>query len=125
MKSRSTKQKRIILEYLRSVKNHPTAEDIFEGVKRKFPSISLATVYRNLESFCEQGLVLEIDGDVRRFDGDISDHQHFICDKCGKAFDLFESEFKMKNVSEHCKDIGSVRDYRVYFYGVCDKCGRK
>ncbi|MFC1623414.1 Fur family transcriptional regulator [Patescibacteria group bacterium] len=124
MKSRNTSQKKVILEYLRSVTTHPTAEEIFEAVKKELPNISLATVYRNLESFCVQGLVLEIDGDVRRFDADMSDHQHFICDECGKAFDLFESDFRMKNVSERCDGIGKVRDYRVYFYGVCDRCSK-
>ena len=87
---RQTKQKAAILGYLRSVKTHPTAEIVYSAVKKEMPNISLGTVYRNLEEFSKNEIIgkLEVAG-RKRFDGDISVHGHFICEKCGRIDDLF------------------------------------
>ncbi|KKP64295.1 MAG: Transcriptional regulator, Fur family [Candidatus Moranbacteria bacterium GW2011_GWF2_34_56] len=76
MLERITNQKQIILNYLEKNKSHPSAEEVFLNVKKILPRISLATVYRNLEQFAQTGKILEINGATKRFDGDISDHQH-------------------------------------------------
>ena len=120
---RITNQKLIILEYLRSVKNHPSAEEIYEGVRRVLPRISLGTIYRNLEKFAAQGEILEIKSkDIKRFDGDTTDHQHFICSSCSKVYDIFCRKPKMKNFESHVHKIGTIENYQISFYGICKKC---
>lgn len=83
-----TKQRKVILDELMKIEGHPTAEDIFEVVKKLQPNIGLCTVYRNLDRFSELGLIREIDGKLRRFDTKPHVHHHIRCLKCGKVDDL-------------------------------------
>ena len=117
---RNTSQKQIIKEYLYSVQTHPNAEEIFLAVQKKLPTISKATVYRILKNFKEQGVVNEIISNVSHFDGDLSAHAHFICNKCHQVFDVFESKVQIK----YKKNIkaGKINNHQVYFYGICNKC---
>lgn len=117
---RLTSQKQIILEYLQSVKNHPTAEEVFEAVKKKLPRISLGTVYRNLETFYQRGLAKKIEGETKRFDGDISIHHHFICQKCKKVFDIFE---KNKNLDKIFNNrLNGFKAKEIQIHGICKNC---
>ena len=121
-KERITSQKKIILDYLKSVKTHPSAEIIYSAVKRKLPQISRGTVYRNLKNLREKGKILEIPLGVSRYDGDILPHAHFFCDDCGKIFDVFEKCAILK----HKKlKVGKIKKYQIYFYGCCKKCSKK
>ncbi|KKP69145.1 MAG: Transcriptional regulator, Fur family [Candidatus Moranbacteria bacterium GW2011_GWE1_35_17] len=123
MAERLTNQKQFILDYLQDTTTHPTAEEIYLNVKRYLPRISLGTIYRNLENFVATGKILEINGATKRFDGDISDHQHFICNSCGKVYDIFCKMPKMKNFENHNhKKIGIIESYQISFYGKCNKC---
>ena len=79
-KERMTAQKSFILNYLMSVKTHPTAEVVYKEVRKKLPTISQGTVYRVLNNFKKKGEIISIDTkDTVHFDADISDHAHFIC----------------------------------------------
>lgn len=77
-----TCQKRAILEFLKSSKTHPTAEEIYRSVKKKLPQISKGTVYHNLKFLAEKGEILEIPSMVFHYDGDTFSHAHFVCQKC-------------------------------------------
>lgn len=122
MIERFTNQKQIILNYLEKTKSHPSAEEVFLNVKKTLPRISLATVYRNLEQFAQTGRILEINGAIKRFDGDISDHQHFICNSCDKVYDIFCQMPEIKNFKKHAHKIGKVENYQIIFHGTCKKC---
>ena len=122
---RITNQKQIILDYVRSVHCHPTAEDVYIAVRKKLPRISLGTVYRNLEKFVENGTILEIKGEIKRFDGNISEHQHFICEQCGEVFDIFEQITGLRRFLRKINKFGKARGYDFYIYGICRKCQRK
>jgi len=116
---RITSQKKIITDYLKSVKTHPTAKEVYSAVKKKLPRISLGTVYRILQNLKEKGEIQEVSCDVSHFDGDTSFHSHFICQKCGKIFDVYNKE----NIFSNKKlKVGKVNNYQVYFYGICRKC---
>jgi Fur family ferric uptake transcriptional regulator len=84
---RMTKQRRIILEELTKIKTHPTAYDLYEMVKVRLPSISLGTVYRNLEHLSSKGLILKLDigKGQKRFDATTKEHAHIMCLECGKV----------------------------------------
>ena len=87
-KLRNTNQRLKILEYLKCVKTHPTAEQVYNDLRKDMPAISLATVYRNLHLLAEQKEVLRLEiNNEYHFDGDSCRHQHCVCKKCGKIID--------------------------------------
>lgn len=116
---RQTRQKSAILEYLKSVKTHPTAEIVYSALKNKIPNLSLGTVYRNLSDFNKEGLLKEIEiNNKKRFDGEVSFHGHFVCEKCGKIEDLF---FKKPPKIDFLKNY-SISNADLIFKGRCKKC---
>ena len=121
MKYRS-KNRELILERLRMVNNHPTAEEVYLLIKSELPGIGLTTVYRNLEQLSEQGDIVKLDGNVKRYDGDVDKHFHYRCPRCERVFDIDASdlidsynEFKYKSSS---LGLG----LKLEFNKVCDKC---
>ena len=118
---RITSQRQIILDYLQSVKTHPSAETIYAAVRKKMPRISLGTVYRNLENLVSEGLILQIDTEIKRFDGFTHDHHHFICKKCNKIFDV-DSNMPLSVLKRKFARFGKVEKCQVYCQGICRKC---
>ncbi len=122
--TRNTKQREIIHQYLLSTKKHPTAEKVYENIHDQLPSVSLATVYRNLNFLAESGQALKLDcGDgIIHFDGNPIPHNHFCCRKCGQVLDL-----EMDSI-DHIEKIaaagfgGKIEGHHTYFYGLCENC---
>ncbi|URA09624.1 Fur family transcriptional regulator [Thermospira aquatica] len=109
-----------VLQVLRSTKTHPSAEWVWQEVKKMYPSVTLATVYRNLHILEAQGqvLVLDVGQGERRYDGFTCHHGHFVCRKCGEVFD-----FDLKTKPWMAREIpGEIESWQVIFYGVCHKC---
>lgn len=121
--SRNTTQKIKILEYLKSVHTHPTAEQVFLKVKKDLPALTLATVYRNLNQMTEQGQIVRLELNKEfHFDGDMRSHQHCVCNSCGKIDDLFQekiSQYALQEIKDNRFQPVSVT---VMFYGICDTC---
>jgi len=121
---RLTTQRQIILEELAKVTSHPTANEVYDMVRRRLPRIGLGTVYRNLELMAESGLILklEVGGTQKRFDATVSPHYHIRCLECGKVDDM---EIP---VQHHINDIATAAcDYQILghhieFSGVCNNC---
>lgn len=122
---RMTRQRRVIMEELQKVHCHPTADQVYELVRKRLPRISLATVYRNLDVLSESGAILKLEMGCsqRRYDGDISPHYHVRCVKCGKVGDVFAPPIRIPDVGP-VEDF-SVEGHRVEFFGVCDDCSDK
>jgi len=126
-KYRTTHQRRVILEQIRKVNTHPTADEIHEMVRKRLPRISLGTVYRNLEILSACGLIQKI-GPVSsqmRFDGDTRNHYHIRCIHCGRVED---APIEMVDTLE--RDMNKASDYtvlghRLEFIGVCPMCKKK
>jgi len=127
IKFRQTKQRKIILEELKKIKTHPTAEELFLKLKRKIPFLSFSTVYRNLNFLKNKGEILELNlGKYSsRYDGDISEHQHFFCLGCRKVWDIYFSlnDTLTKRIEKKlsCK----IKYQRRDFYGYCKDCKGK
>jgi len=121
---RMTAQRRAILDVLRKVTSHPTANELFARVRRRMPRISLATVYRNLDLMARRGVILCLpDGaGPRRFDGDTRAHAHIRCVDCGRVDDVPNPPpVRMRKGFE--KDTGyEVLGQRVEFLGRCPDC---
>lgn len=125
-KFRITHQREIILDELRSVKTHPTADELFEQVRGRLPRVSLATVYRNLEWLCQQGIVqkIEVGGRQKRFDGTAKLHYHIRCIGCGRVDDVDMSPVETLDHDLSEKSGYTVMGHRLEFWGTCAACSR-
>lgn len=121
---RHSKQRDAIKAYLMSTTAHPTAEIVYDTMKREFPNISLGTVYRNLNFLVEHGEALRLDcGDgVDHFDGNVMPHNHFFCRGCGHILDLEMPEIDHINVLAETNFNGKIEDHIIYFRGLCETC---
>ena len=120
---RMTAQKSFILDYLKSVKSHPTAEVVYKEVKKKLPNISCGTVYRVLNNFKDKGEIISIDTkDNVHFDADISDHAHFICEKCQNVYDVIDECCECGILKNKKTKVGKIKKYVINFYGICSIC---
>lgn len=119
-----TSQKNAIFEWLMGVKTHPSAQEVYEGVKEKLPNIGVATVYRNLDKLVEEGKIKEFDfgENKKRYDGTVHSHQHFVCTQCGRVIDMELS--KLLNIEETVEKVQchSVESYELELRGVCSSC---
>lgn len=126
-KIRMTRQREIIVGELKSMKTHPTADELYDRVKKRLPRISLATVYRNLEILSRLDIIqkLEVTGRQKRFDGDISNHYHIKCIKCGKVDDIPAIQLNEieRAVTDPCGY--TVLGHRLEFEGICPECKKK
>ena len=119
-----TNQRVEILNFLRDNTNHPTVEDVFEGVRKKLTRISKATVYQNLKFLSEKGLIQEVNvKGVSRFEPNLKPHHHIICRRCGKIID-----FESKELTDYSlKIVKKLKEFDIdttntNFYGICKKC---
>lgn len=87
---RLTRQREEVLAILLQQRDHPTAADVYERAKRRMPSISLATVYNSLEALARSGLVKQVNLEraPTRFCANLTDHNHFFCERCGSIYDV-------------------------------------
>lgn len=128
---RMTKQRNVVLEAVRANPFHPNVDEVYAEVKKILPSISLATVYRNLENLADDGLIRRLapEHQPMRFDGDTSEHYHITCMRCGKIEDAaFSKEDKTIDTLE--KALGRLTKYGVFghkleFIGLCSECANK
>lgn len=121
---KATPQRLAIYEYLVNTDCHPNAETIYKGLEETTPGMSLATIYKTLESFKKNRLVMELNmGDgFARYDARTSSHSHILCSKCGRVYDLFLPE--ITNIKEHISNLTNFKlnDERLVFYGICPSC---
>ena len=123
---RMTRQRKVILEELRKFMHHPSADEIYEVVRKRIPRISLGTVYRNLEVLSELGEIrkLEFGGTIKRFDGDPEDHYHIRCNLCDRVDNVpmphLEDIEQRINLETEYRIIG----HRLEFFGLCPECSR-
>ena len=124
--TRMTRQRMVILEELRKVRTHPTADELYSMVRVRMPRISLGTVYRNLDFLTESKEILKLEsaGSIRRFDGDTRPHQHVRCLVCGKVGDVMPS-LPSPSVEGVAVEGFRVTSARVEYEGICDECAGK
>jgi len=120
-----TRQRRTILEDLRCVRSHPTADEIYSRVRASLPRISLGTVYRNLQALASDGLIRSFtDGSRTRYDGALHEHYHVHCLICGRVGDMpREAAAELHSRVTKQSDFKIV-GYKVEFVGICPDCER-
>ena len=123
-----THQRQVILEEVRRVNTHPTADEVYDMVRKRLPRISLGTVYRNLETLSTLGLIQKIGppSNLMRFDGKTDNHYHIRCVSCGRVEDapmidsLDSVEKAIRSQSEY-----SILGHKLEFIGICPRCEEK
>ena len=125
---RFSKQRQLILDTLHSFAVHPTAEQLYEQVRKEMPSISLGTVYRNLNVLVEQHEIQRFDspGEASvRYDGRNDDHSHLICTTCNKVYDV--DSYVFKNLDNTLSNLTGFRveHHDIVLKGVCKECQQK
>ncbi|SDL39246.1 Fur family transcriptional regulator [Halarsenatibacter silvermanii] len=122
--TRMTKQRKAILEVLKNTDSHPTADEIYEEVKKEIPNISLGTIYRNLNVLEEMDeiMVLDYGSTHSRFDGCSKNHYHFHCSECEEIYDLDMKVQDELNSSVEDNFPFEVNKHRLEFYGLCPDC---
>lgn len=121
---RLTPQRQVILEELAKVKSHPTANEVYDMVRKRLPRIGLGTVYRNLELLADNGMILklEVGGSQKRFDATTHLHYHIRCSCCGKVDDLeLEAMPHLNQVASSTSDY-EVLSHHIEFSGICEAC---
>ncbi|MGL4731495.1 MAG: Fur family transcriptional regulator [Clostridium sp.] len=119
-----SKQRELILDTIMKSDIHPTADYIYNSLKKDNPNLSLGTVYRNLAQLVDNGFIHKVSmpNQSDRFDKNIKPHAHIICDVCNEVYDIDSSSLKCfinDLSSEHDVDISS---YNIVFKGVCKSC---
>lgn len=124
VKRRKTRQRALILKILRDTKSHPTADWIYNEVRKEIPDISLGTVYRNLRLLKEMGEIQELQwgSTYSRFDGNPEEHYHFNCEKCGQVLDVDIDVQRYLEEKVEEKHGWKVTKHRLEFWGLCHDC---
>ena len=115
-----TPQRLAVVEILEGNTGHPSAQNIYQEAKKRYPMMSFSTVYKTLKVLDEVGEIqqLSIAEDRVNFDPDTHPHHHFLCKKCGKIYDIQEtSNFHKSRINGH-----QVHKTQVFYYGICSEC---
>jgi len=123
-KFKLTPQRLAILDYLKDNCDHPSAETIYKEIRKRFSTMSLATVYNTLETLRKNGKILEltIDPAKKRFDPGIEPHHHLICIRCKKIIDI-HMDYSLHIPNEKKRGFELMGNH-IEFYGVCPECKR-
>jgi Fe2+ or Zn2+ uptake regulation protein len=125
-KIRMTRQRRVILDELRKNKIHPTADTLYELVRKQLPRISLGTVYRNLEILTALGEIqtLEMSGSQKRYDGDPCKHYHIRCMNCGNVDNAPIAPLNQLEDKLYGSTVYTIIGHRLEFMGLCPQCSQ-
>jgi Fur family transcriptional regulator, peroxide stress response regulator len=124
---RYSRQRERLLHILRKTTAHPTADWLYQRLKKEFPRLSLGTVYRNLSILMEQGLVKKLyyGSTFDRFEANPMPHSHLICEQCGQIADV-----DLPRIPDLTRQTAGLADfsaayYKIDFFGLCAKCKKK
>ncbi len=121
-----TSNTQAILEIVRAADNHPTAQEIYDAVRRTRPHIGLASVYRILRALVERGEIKEIGSseESHRYDGHLARHDHAVCTNCGALIDLStEIALSREQLQAAARTAGiELESHEVRLYGHCANC---
>ena len=124
MTRRNTIQCALVLETVNKLRSHATADETYTELAKEHPSISRATVYRNLQRLCESGQIhrLEVPGGADRFDHLSHQHYHVRCTRCERVFDV-----DMNYIVDLEKSVSDTHGFLltghdIVFKGICPDC---
>ncbi len=119
-----THQRQIIYQALMSMHDHPNPEVVYEKVRKRIPSISLATVYKNIKTFVDSGLLREVSlhHGPARLETNLAPHHHLVCSQCKTIVDLDDGDLEPVRLKKKLPRGFSVQRYSVEVIGLCKHC---
>ena len=122
-----THQRQVVYEAVTASDGHYSPEDIYATVRRRIPSISLATVYNNLRLFIACGMLREVSPHAAtlRVDGNLKPHHHLVCSRCKSVQDIEGDLIDFKRLSRHVPDGFDLTHPLVEVFGLCRRCAAK
>ena len=124
-RARNTKQLQVVWEAIKDDASHPTADQVYDKVRKRLPNVSLGTVYRNLQKLvADEKLQILMLGRSQRFDPLVKRHQHFICEHCGRVFDVLVNTDDEIRPAKLPHAGFKVNSHQLAFYGACRHCSR-
>lgn len=124
-KLKVTPQRMAIYSYLIQSHSHPNAETIYNDLKHDYPSMSLATVYKNLAALRDVNLINEfnVGEDSHRYDANTSFHTHLVCRCCHRLYDYYGDVSLDNTISDLKNNMNfNVDEQEIIFYGICKEC---
>lgn len=117
-----TAQRRALYTYLMDNRySHPNVDTIWGSVRAVLPDVSLDSIYRILADFTEAGLLRKLEsGKVYRYDVNVFPHDHFVCNECGKMFDI--EVVDDQSIKDQCAEFGTVLSFELEVRGICQEC---
>jgi Fe2+ or Zn2+ uptake regulation protein len=122
-----THQRQVVYEAVVAAHGHHSPEQIYAAVRRRIPSISLATVYNNLRLFVEHGLLREVSphASTLRVDGNLKPHHHLVCSRCKSVQDIEGDFIDFKRLSPQVPEGFDLTHPQVEIFGFCRRCRKK
>lgn len=124
---RLTHQRLEIFKTLLADHEHPSAEKLFQKLRRKLPTISLDTVYRNLHTMEEHGLVRRVftENNQSRFEARHENHHHLVCRQCQRIVDIDWQAFDQLDEPVFSTPWGNIENRHATLSGICESCLKK
>ena len=120
---RHTRQLKVIWDAVKDESSHPTADQIYEKVRGVIPNMSLGTVYRNLQKLVgEKKLKVLTLGRIQHFDPMVGRHDHFICEKCNRVYDITVTSRKKFRLPSLPRQGFKVMSHQLSLFGICKSC---
>ena len=121
---RHSRQRELILDIITGNTTHPTADAIYVAAREREPNISLGTVYRNLKVLAEDNKLVTLETQDKKihYDYNVLPHGHFICDRCGKIYDMFYEDGQIGELNARGFSVSGAK---CVYYGVCAECGKR
>ena len=119
-----THQRQVIWDTLAELHGHPSPEEVYESVRQRIPSISLATVYKNIRKFIEHGLLSEVSlhHGSARLETNPAAHHHMVCLRCRTIVDLEDEALEPVRMKKHLPNGFRIQRYSVEVIGICNRC---
>ncbi|MDE5616294.1 MAG: transcriptional repressor [Clostridia bacterium] len=119
-------RRQAVLDVIRNMRCHPSADTIYEECRKTIPNISLATVYRNLSYLEKKGLLGKVIGcgEKERYDIELDTHCHVICSNCGKITDMPYPDDMKSMLDKYCSN-SDFSSFGLSFYNLCSDCRNK
>ena len=122
-----TNQRAHILKSLQTRTDHPDVEAVYASLRTELPSLSLDTVYRTLNMFSAKGLAKQLPLPTHRFrfEGNLHEHDHFLCTRCEVVVDVDCSELPHHQPPAAIKALGEVHAQERVYLGICNACAAR
>lgn len=121
-----SEQRRQVLRIFLRTEKHLAADELHRLVKKSFPSIGIATIYRTLKLLCESGLCreLKLDDGTTRYEHlyDHAHHDHLICTECGSMTEVLDKEIEKLQEQLAKKNSFKIKSHKLIIYGTCKNC---